>query len=195
MGVRVFSKWISPSTCFRFFSVLVIACVCSSVLPCMPQGPGYYIFTHPCFFTCPAPVAESHSDSLKCLATHVTACPGPVQHFPARHPGPRLLLTSCPPALGCFPGDASGKVPANAGDVRDTGSIPGSGRSPRVGNGKPLQYSCLESPMDRGAWQTAVHGIAKSWKRLSEIYLSQPWAAAFSLYGKRQLCYLQMSFL
>ena len=42
--------------------------------------------------------------------------------------------------------------PANAGDVRDTGSIPGSGRSPGEGNGNPLQYSSLENPMDRGAW-------------------------------------------
>ena len=49
--------------------------------------------------------------------------------------------------------------PASAGD---TGSIPGSGRSPGEGNGYPLQYSCLENPMDRGAWQAAVHGVAKS---------------------------------
>ena len=51
--------------------------------------------------------------------------------------------------------------PAYAGDVRDTGSIPGLGRSTRVGNGNPLQYSCLENPMDRGAWQATVHGVAK----------------------------------
>ena len=51
-----------------------------------------------------------------------------------------------------FPGGASGKnLPGNAGDVGDTGSIPGLGRSPEVGNGNPLQYSCLGSPMDRGA--------------------------------------------
>ena len=50
---------------------------------------------------------------------------------------------------------------ANAGDARDTGSIPGSGRSPGEGNGTPLQYSCLESPMDRGAWQATVHGVAE----------------------------------
>ena len=47
--------------------------------------------------------------------------------------------------------------PANAGDIRDTGSIPGSERSPRGGNGNPLQYSCLENPMDRGAWWAMVH--------------------------------------
>ena len=52
--------------------------------------------------------------------------------------------------------------PANAGDARDAGLIPGSGRSPRVGNRSPLQYSCLENPVDRGAWQAAVHGVAES---------------------------------
>jgi len=57
-------------------------------------------------------------------------------------------------------GDLDGKESAcNAGDL---GSIPGSGRSPREGNGNPLQYSCLEKPMDRGAWQAIVHGVAKS---------------------------------
>ena len=50
--------------------------------------------------------------------------------------------------------------PASAGDVRDMGSIPGSGRSP--GHGQPLQYSCLEHPMDRGAWWAAVHRVAQS---------------------------------
>ena len=51
--------------------------------------------------------------------------------------------------------------PANAGDVRDTGLIPGSGRSPGGGHGNPLQYSCLENPMDRGACQATVHSIAE----------------------------------
>ena len=53
-------------------------------------------------------------------------------------------------------------LPANAGDVRDGGSIPGLGRSPGGGHGYPLQYSCLENPMDRGAWWATVHGVAKS---------------------------------
>ena len=53
-------------------------------------------------------------------------------------------------------------LPANAGDVRHAGSIPGSGRSPGGGNGNPLQYSCPENPMDRGAWCTAVHRAEKS---------------------------------
>ena len=54
------------------------------------------------------------------------------------------------------------KLPANAGDTRDAGLIPGSGRSPGEGNGKPRQYTCLENPMDRGAWWATVHRVAKS---------------------------------
>ena len=53
-------------------------------------------------------------------------------------------------------------LPANAGDVRDTGLIPGSGRSPGEGHGYPLQYSCLENPMDGGDWWATVHGVTKS---------------------------------
>ena len=51
--------------------------------------------------------------------------------------------------------------PANAGDSRDVGSIPDGGRSPGEGNGNPLQYSCLENPMDRGARQAIVPGVSK----------------------------------
>ena len=57
--------------------------------------------------------------------------------------------------------------PAVAGDVRNAGSVPGSGRSPGVGNGNPLQYSCLENSMDRGAWWATVHGVAEGQTRLS----------------------------
>ena len=52
--------------------------------------------------------------------------------------------------------------PANAGDIRDAGVIPGSGRSPGGGNDNPLQHSCLENPTDRGAWQATVHRVAKN---------------------------------
>ena len=57
----------------------------------------------------------------------------------------------------------------NAGDIRDLGSIPGSGRSPGERNGNPLQYSCLENPMDGGAWWAAVHGVTKSQTQLSDF--------------------------
>ena len=53
-------------------------------------------------------------------------------------------------------------LPTNTGDIRDASSIPGLGRSPGGGNGNPLQYSYLENPMDRGAWQATVHGVSKS---------------------------------
>ena len=52
-------------------------------------------------------------------------------------------------------------LPADAGDVRDADLIPGSGRCPGEGHGNPLQYSSLENPMDRGAWQATVHGVTK----------------------------------
>ena len=59
-----------------------------------------------------------------------------------------------------FPRSSFGKEPAC--NAEDLGSVPGSGRSPGEGNGNPLQYSCLGNPMDRGAWQAAVYGVAKS---------------------------------
>ena len=55
--------------------------------------------------------------------------------------------------------------PASTGDIRDAGSIPGSGRSPGGGYGNPLQYSCMENPMDRGTWWTVAHRDTKSWTR------------------------------
>ena len=59
-------------------------------------------------------------------------------------------------------------MPANAGDTGNKGSILGSGRSSGEGNSNPLQYSCLGNPMDRGAWWATVHGVMKSWTRLSD---------------------------
>ena len=59
-------------------------------------------------------------------------------------------------------------LPANAGDIRDMVSILGSQRSFEGGNGNPLQYSCLENPMDRGAWRATVPGVVKSQIRLSD---------------------------
>ena len=53
-------------------------------------------------------------------------------------------------------------LPAKGGDAEEMGSISGSGRSPRVGNGNLLQYSCLENFMDKGAWRATIHGVAKS---------------------------------
>ena len=58
-------------------------------------------------------------------------------------------------------------LPVTAGDSRDVGSIPVLGRCPGEGNDYPLQYSCLESPMDRGAWQSTVHAVAKGWTQVN----------------------------
>ena len=67
---------------------------------------------------------------------------------------------------------------ANVGEVRDPGTILGSGRSPGGGNGYPLQYSCLENPMDRGVWWATVHGITKSQTRLSNYACTHTIAAS-----------------
>ena len=60
-------------------------------------------------------------------------------------------------------------LPADAGDIRHANTVPGSGKYPGEGNGNPLQYSCLENPMNREAWWTTVHRIAKSRTRLKQL--------------------------
>ena len=59
--------------------------------------------------------------------------------------------------------------PASAGDLRYAGSVPGLGRSPGEGHGNPFQYSCLETPVERGAWWATLHGVAKSWMRVKRL--------------------------
>ena len=71
-----------------------------------------------------------------------------------------------------FPGVSDCK--ASAYNVEDLGSIPGSGISPGEGNGNPLQYSCLENPMDGGVWWATDHGVAKSQTRLSDFTFTNP---------------------
>ena len=66
-----------------------------------------------------------------------------------------------------FPGGSDGKE--STCSARDMGSIPGLGRSPGGGHGNPPQFSCLENPMDRGAWRATVHGVSKSRTRLSDF--------------------------
>ena len=61
------------------------------------------------------------------------------------------------------------KPPADAGDVRNAGSVPGVSRSPGEGNSNPLQYSCLGNSMDRGAWWATVHRVAESWAQLKQL--------------------------
>ena len=75
---------------------------------------------------------------------------------------------------------------ASAGDIKDTGSIPASGWSPGGGHGNLLQYSCLENPMDRGAWRATVHRVVKTWTWLKQIstYSSLPYSCRSFLLGE-----------
>ena len=75
--------------------------------------------------------------------------------------------------MGFTGGSMVKNSPANAGDAGDVGLIPGLGRTPRVGNGNPLQHSCLGNAMDRGAWRATVYGVKKSWTKSqrTEYYL------------------------
>ena len=68
----------------------------------------------------------------------------------------------------------------NAGDTGDAGSIPGMGRTPGGENGNPVQYSCLENAMDRGAWRATVHGVAKSQTQLRRLKTCSPWGGFLS---------------
>ena len=104
--------------------------------------------------------------------------PGPPDLFPdsLQCPHPMSLVAWIHLLRACsVPGGASQvalvvkHLSANVGDIRDVGSIPGSGRSPAGGYGNPLQYSCLENPMDRGAWWATVHGITKSQTQLKQL--------------------------
>ena len=83
-----------------------------------------------------------------------------------RHVKRFLLLEHLEAPMG-FPGGS--EVKASASNMGDLGSIPGLGRFPGEGNGNPLQYSCLENPMDGGAWWATVHGVAKSRTQLSDL--------------------------
>ena len=87
-----------------------------------------------------------------------------------------------------FPGGASVKNPsANAGDIRDTSSIPRSGRSLGGGLGNPLQYSCLENPIDRVAWWAIVHGVTKNQTQLKQLSMHTCTISCNSIYYARHL--------
>ena len=91
--------------------------------------------------------------------------------------GPGQMVTEGPSsAIHHFPGGSDGKV--SACNLGDPGSIPGLGRSPGEGNGLPLQCSCLENPMDGGAWWATVHRVAKSRTRLSDFTSLSPGVSA-----------------
>ena len=81
--------------------------------------------------------------------------------FPISCPPPHFFWKSYPSLRASQVALVVKNLLANAGNFRDAGSIPGSGRSPEGGHGNPLQYSCQENPMDRGAWWAMVHSVAK----------------------------------
>ena len=117
------------------------------------------------------------------VKTHYTYCShnSKIFHLPSTS---SFKTSSCPPALspslkilclyrGNFPGGSDCKQ--SAYNVGHPGSIPGLGSSPGEGNVNPLQYSCLENPMDGGAWRGRVHGVAKRQTRLKQISTQSPW--------------------
>ena len=84
-------------------------------------------------------------------------------------------------------------LPATAGDIRDTGSIPGLGRSLGGGHGNPFQYSCLENPMDRGAWEATVHSVAKSQMRLERLSMHTHTRCGLVSKAKRVLSQIRLT--
>ena len=91
-----------------------------------------------------------------------------------------------------FPGVSVVKnLPANVGDTGDTSLVPGSRRSPREGNGNPLQYSCWENPMDRGAWWVTIHWVTKSWLQLGTC-TQQHQPAQPDTYGNLHCCRIKV---
>ena len=105
------------------------------------------------------------SDGNQNLVIRLTLRSPEVNH----HNYDQLTLNKDAKTIQGLPQGLNGKESTcNAGDVGDTGLIPGLGRSPGEANGNPLQYSGLGNPMDRGTWQATAHGVAKSWIRLSD---------------------------
>ena len=143
-------------------------------LPSSPF-PAFYPLSSLLCVSCSSSLSPSHSLSL--LLPHLFFLPS---HLPSLSCTVLLTdlkkkkkilnyLTKCIAIQLGFPGDSVVKnPPAKAGDSRDVGSIPRSRQSPEGGNSSPLQYSCLENPMDRGAWWATIHGVPKSQIQLSD---------------------------
>ena len=128
------------------------------------------------------------SSQMRLFLAFVTTNTTPSFQASSHHKPLRTVISSYPAfwlrssTVGGFPGGTVAKNrPANAGDTREAGSILGSGRSTGIGNGNPLEYSCLGNPMGRGAWWALVYEVAKSQTQLSTFPLSRkirghPWA-------------------
>ena len=103
---------------------------------------------------------KNHRDDPLSSSKEEILCCVPKFHFLSTFELP-LAITCKKLTLLALPVLVVKNLPANVGDVRDAGSIPGSGRSPRGGSGNSLQYSFLENPTDRGAWQAAAHRVTR----------------------------------
>ena len=147
------------------FSVSTLALTAFFLVPSVLPSDLLCLFSRPlssgkALFSSGGLFSQGRLEPGKLLAVQVGAC-----------------LGRCPSGLTCLAGSSKGSSFVSVSDgkesacsAKDPGLIPGSGRSPREGNGNPLQYSCLENPMDRGAWWGIVHGVAKSRTRLSDSH-------------------------
>ena len=90
------------------------------------------------------------------------------------------VLTNTHSQVGFPSGSVVKNLPASAGDAGDSGAIPGSRRSPGVGNGNPFQYSWLGSPVGRGAWRVTLQGLQRIWQQLSDMHAPEWWGSAVS---------------
>ena len=107
-----------------------------------------------------------HRQPVRESGTHWSSC-DPLPHFVFKTLPPKQSASQV--VLMVKQTNKQKNLPTNAGDARDMGSIPGSGRSPGGGHGNPLQYSCLENPMDRGALRATVHRVTKSQTWLKQL--------------------------
>ena len=159
--------WRHERVLFLFsFPLIAWVGICLDTLAGLPRSPQHIPGTWPQPTTASPKLAQNHipwfPQLVPALASPVFP-KWPQCGVPQNHPSPQACTYSSS-------GDASGKnSAANAGDVRDAGSNPGSGKSPGKGNGNPLQYSCLENPMDRGAWRATVPGVTKSWTWMRQL--------------------------
>ena len=120
----------------------------------------WWLYCHPAGFTC-------------LLDDRASCCTGPAALFIAAlsdHGNASLVAAVVK------------NPPTNAGDARDAGSIPGSGRYPGEGNGNPLQCSCLENPRDGGAWWAAIDGVTQSWTRLKRLSSSSSSSSSLEMH-------------
>ena len=183
---------------FVCLSICPSVCLSVSLSICLSIQLSIYLCLYPsvCLSICPA-VYLSVSLSI-CLSIYLSSCLSICLY-------PSVCLSIYHLSI-CLPdftaGSAVKNLPANAGDARDPGSIPGSGRSPGGGNGNPLQYPCLENPMDGGAWWATIYWVTESntteaneqtSTRLSIIYLSIIHLLVYRLSLSMSICVSHLS--